>query len=347
MNKTDWQRKPSTGIIRLAHLIFNTGAAIFIVSGFAWYLGRSFVSDNFLPLRTANAIAPFFLIAAVPLFLLALLLRRWLPAGGLAVLAVLVLAHYWPVLGPARPVAVLPTDGLHLRVMSYNVWAQNDDYLEIATLTGLQAPDLLVVQEAVHPPDLQRALQAQYPYFLHDNYARGGSQLIFSRYPLVEEAKPENVGWMVQRAKMITPQGEIAVWNVHPTSALVRWWPTQNRVMRTIAEAIAQETRPVILMGDLNQTDQHENYRLLTDVLIDLHWVVGRGFGFTYPNFEARLRRIPEFEKMDLLGALLGPVVRIDHILISSQFIPIEERVVRNGVNSDHYPVIGDIYLVP
>jgi vancomycin resistance protein VanJ len=86
-------------------------------------------------------------------------------------------------------------------------------------------------------------------------------------------------------------------------------------------------------LGDFNTTDQTENYRLVAEQLTDVHWAVGRGFGFTFPD----LRRY---------GAdspLIGPVVRIDHIFVSQHFTPQEIHVIPSGHGSDHLPVVATL----
>jgi endonuclease/exonuclease/phosphatase family metal-dependent hydrolase len=100
-----------------------------------------------------------------------------------------------------------------------------------------------------------------------------------------------------------------------------------------VAEMAEEDGGPLVVMGDFNTTDQTENYGLVADKLTDVHWSVGRGFGFTFPD----LRRY---------GAdspVVGPVVRIDHIFVSEHLTPQETHVIPSGHGSDHRPVVATL----
>ena len=75
--------------------------------------------------------------------------------------------------------------------------------------------------------------------------------------------------------------------------------------------------------------------RLVADQLTDVHWSVGRGFGFTFPD--------PPRYGAD--SPILGPVVRIDHIFVSDHLTPQEIHVIPSGHGSDHQPVVATLRL--
>jgi len=139
-----------------------------------------------------------------------------------------------------------------------------------------------------------------------------------------------------QRASIETPGGTVTVWGVHLATALSqRGWERQKDMAAAIAEEARQDARPLIVLGDFNTTDQTENYRLVADQLTDVHWSVGRGFGFTFPD--------PPRYGAD--SPILGPVVRIDHIFVSDHLTPQEIHVIPSGHGSDNQPVVASLSL--
>jgi endonuclease/exonuclease/phosphatase family metal-dependent hydrolase len=133
----------------------------------------------------------------------------------------------------------------------------------------------------------------------------------------------------------------VVIWNVHPNPVVRGGWEAQRASLSLVADQVAAEDRPTIVLGDFNTTDQTANYRLVADRLIDVHQAVGRGFGFTFPDFsQARSLDLPWYTG-PLLAA--GPVVRIDHIFASQHFVPRQAFVVPVASGSDHRPVIATL----
>jgi endonuclease/exonuclease/phosphatase family metal-dependent hydrolase len=82
---------------------------------------------------------------------------------------------------------------------------------------------------------------------------------------------------------------------------------------------------------------------LLGAQLNDAYQVAGRGFGFTFPVLTSLPSRHRSW-RMQLLY-LLAPVVRIDHILVSSHFNVQEIHFVPDNLGSDHRPVVATLQL--
>jgi endonuclease/exonuclease/phosphatase family metal-dependent hydrolase len=181
-------------------------------------------------------------------------------------------------------------------------------------------------------------LALEYPYHLVDN-SWGLPMVLVSRYPLTVQPKsPETP--RAQLALVETPNGVIAVWNVHPSPAVNQsGWEGQKKALTAVASAIEKESSPIIVLGDFNTTDLAENYRLIAEHLTDVHRAVGRGFGFTFPE--------PDFLLLTPWYAqsfkTMSPMVRIDHIFVSGHFIPQEIHVVPEGYGSDHRPVVATL----
>jgi endonuclease/exonuclease/phosphatase family metal-dependent hydrolase len=102
--------------------------------------------------------------------------------------------------------------------------------------------------------------------------------------------------------------------------------------MADVARRVREEDGPVLLLGDLNMTDQSPAYRFLAAELQDAHRQAGWGFGFTYP-YRLRLGGLP----------VPGPVVRIDYILFSEHYCATWTRVACGG-GSDHCYLVAELH---
>lgn len=141
-----------------------------------------------------------------------------------------------------------------------------------------------------------------------------------------------------------TWQGRDAVlYNVHlrsfgpkkPWDGTVRWWEPawwryhvgtmrQAYIERAeeaarIRTMLAEETLPLIVVGDFNSTPHHRAYQQLADGLRDAFAEAGEGPGFTYHADR--------------------PFVRIDHVLFSDAFEVVSAEVPDLDV-SDHLPLV-------
>jgi endonuclease/exonuclease/phosphatase (EEP) superfamily protein YafD len=126
------------------------------------------------------------------------------------------------------------------------------------------------------------------------------------------------------------------VYNVHSSPAISQsGWQWQREMLTIVAQQVASAKGPVLLLGDLNTTDQNENYWLIADHLTDVHRAIGWGFGFTFPGQQLE-RGLPP---------LPSPVLRIDHVFVSDQWIPLAIRVLPAGPGSDHLPVVAKLRL--
>jgi endonuclease/exonuclease/phosphatase (EEP) superfamily protein YafD len=225
--------------------------------------------------------------------------------------------------------------------MTFNVNMNNRNVPELVHLIQAESPDLIAFQEMVGDlaAELLPQLEADYPYQLIDT--SGSLPLVLiSRYPLIAQPKPAGAN-RVQHALVESPAGLISVWNLHPIPVITAGWETQRATLNLVAVAIAREERPLIVLGDFNTTEQTDNYRLIATHLTDVHWAVGQGFGFTFPD----LSRAVSPDQPWLLRLLLqtGPVVKIDHIFVSDHFTPLELHVAPTSAGSDHRPVTATL----
>jgi len=303
----------------------------------AWNIMRLVPGDRWLPVRLGNYFAPWLLmVAAVATLVAAVGRRRWL-TGLVGLSTLLLIARFWPVLTPhlSGDLAYATINSApRLRVMTFNVHYSNRNAGGIAQLIQDQAPDVIAFQEFTRElgDPLHNQLANVYPYYLPDD-PRQPRLALMSRYPLT--GLPPGP-WRTQRARLELPAASVVIWNVHAMPAISRsGWEWQKRGLATLAQEIAAEPGPVVVLGDFNTTDQNENYRLVADHLLDVHRAVGWGFGFTFPDTRLYLPGLPR----------LGPVLRIDHIFVSRHWTPQDIQVIPDGHGSDHLPVIATLRL--
>ena len=102
-----------------------------------------------------------------------------------------------------------------------------------------------------------------------------------------------------------------------------------------IVEIAAEAENPFLLVGDLNEVSLQSRHGELESIgLQDVFDAVGSGDGSTYPN------RIPP-----LPDALIEPILRIDYIWASEEWLPLSATV-GEDVGSDHLAVIADLALL-
>jgi endonuclease/exonuclease/phosphatase (EEP) superfamily protein YafD len=259
-------------------------------------------------------------------------LRRWRLAA-VAVLGALVALV--PTVSQFTAKTPAPAAGQIIRVMSVNVlWSnRNIDWL----MQGLREgdADVIVMQEytnAIEP--LLRERLHDYPHVV--TWPRDGSDgwAVYSRVPLARDVEPVKLHWSSRHARFaIDLDGrEVAVYAPHLTVPKSMEQVRQNRRETAhLIELLAAETRPVIIAGDFNFTDQSANAAAVRDAGYSAaHDLAGHGRGATWPA-ELLRRRVPG--------------VRIDHIFLSDELTCTNAKVLHN-CGSDHRPIIADVGFV-
>jgi vancomycin resistance protein VanJ len=291
--------------------------------------------DRLLTVRMTHYLLPWFLLCLLAAMIPAALSRRVWLMSALALPALVIAFQYLPLFlpGAGRP----PGNYFPLKVMSFNVWSENRSLAPVAKLIQEENPDILLLQE-INPEqmlELRRFLAgpsgAGEPK-LNFVYAPHLLQAVASPYPVTQLMANRKKGKM-QEVRVMTPAGEIEVFNVHPLRGN---WKRRHRQMATLLhEDILSAGKPVILAGDFNTTDKSETYQLLSRYLRNAHWEAGWGFGFSYPaDLHAWQKYLPAW-----------PLVRIDHIFYSPQFSAISAKTLSTSAGSDHFPVIADLAL--
>lgn len=302
-----------------------------IFSGGWWWLGllNTFALWLFMPL-----------LILIPLALL--LQGKRTAAMGLF----LALIGFWKFAPLAN---AFPSNAPHdLRVLTFNVWKNNEQIDKTVDWILEQNADVVILQEFIstHESELPRLLET-YPFHISVE----GNVKILSRYPYIEseilrieQATDEHDGRLALRAVLDIDGQMITVYGVHlnlprqenfhfgleteqwPLSFILRYNETRrNRQIRNLRTRIAQEPYPVVLAGDFNTSHSSTILNELRAIgLVDSFDAIGGDWGMTWPYFKN-----------------LRPVLRIDHIWVSNSLRPLR---LQGGIymGSDHLPLVAD-----
>ena len=249
-----------------------------------------------------------------------------LPA--LLINAVILIPYFLP-LSPLATAATTP-----LRVATLNISARNKNYeATIAYLKEYQ-PDIVMLTEA--EPELMVALNRSvselYPYILDESVAGTFGLALLSQHPfLLAETVPmletSTSRWQRHflRAEIEWQGSPVTIYGAHPLPPLSsRWAAWRNTELKLIQSILANDSTPLILLGDFNASPwAYPMRRLITGT--NLHHAA-RGFGIG-----------PTWYYL-LFGAPL------DHILVSSTWSALLYDI-NDDIGSDHYPVMADLIL--
>jgi endonuclease/exonuclease/phosphatase (EEP) superfamily protein YafD len=159
---------------------------------------------------------------------------------------------------------------------------------------------------------------------LHAPFA--GEVAVFSRLP----AAPPTPRWAAGRPTVVVeiPLGtsSLHVFALHSPRPMK--WPIHKyeAFWKDVLPMIAEQTRPLVVVGDFNATQHSWVYEQLMNLgLRSAHVDRGRGYATTWPN-----------------GRLPFPPIRIDQALLSPdvECLRIEEGI---GAGTDHEPLILDV----
>lgn len=214
-----------------------------------------------------------------------------------------------------------------VRAMLMNLNASNGHTEQVLKTVGQFDPDILLLEEVT--PKWAKELQALHGAYLH---RLDGSQegcfgiMLLSKYPMghAEFIEIGDAGLPSIRADIYLPEHVFTLIGTHPLPPVGRGYAMhRNNQLAALPELIKSQTRPVLLIGDLNTSPWSPYFRdLLRDSGLKNSM---KGFGFQ-PSWPAQIRllRIP-----------------IDHMLYADG-ITIHNRMVGGDVGSDHFPVIVD-----
>lgn len=337
----DWRR----ALLSVAVIGYTSGVVLYFAL-------RLILGDQFWWLALLNNFAPYYFLPLPLLSLLAFILhlpRRYF----LVPLIVLIGGLVW--LAPRLlSTGAAAASGTTLKVITFNHWRNHPDLDAIAGWLEDEAADIVVMQQAYRR--LSSMTEDDYPYFAFDGPRDSGSgRVLLSRYPIAESqsiifAPEEDRG--MQRA-VIEVRGEpVIVYNVHlsqpqreeprfsfgglgfPFRYIAQYDESaRNQQIRTLIDAVMQETEPTIVAGDFNTSDNALIYHELAAVMHDSFREAGAGLGATWPV--TKVRGLPA----------LPPLLRIDYIWYRGDFRALSAALGPSH-GSDHRPVIAQLELI-
>ncbi len=230
------------------------------------------------------ATSPYLALAAVPVVTLALRGRRWTSAAAGLVGGLLPWVF---VLGYAAPAPQEEPRGPAVRTMIVNGHVGEADPAAVVQAVRDHAVDLLVVTELsgllAHELTAQ-GLDAQLrPRWVQvPDQAQAGIGL-WSRYDVGAVEEVAGTAWPALRTRVETGRGAVTLVAGHavpPLPDVARW----RADLRALGDA-ARVQGPVVLLGNLNATPWHPEFRRLAgDGLDDAADAAGRGLRSTWPS---------------------------------------------------------------
>ena len=304
---------------------------LYAASMAAYLALRLLTTGHFWPIELISVIAHWLLLLAALLLPIAIWARRRQTVALLSISGAAFLLLFGGLFLPRGLVCESDDQSMSLTVMTYNIsngLASPDTLIAVIHESGA---DIVAVQEMTREQSsgLQHGLKEIYPHqYFHGTGIPGIG--ILSRYPIMEEDLFSLQGpnpYLLVRIRIEDTTFTVMV--VHPSVAFGPGGPgSPSRADMPVLSKMAAENERVIMLGDLNVTDQNEGYSLLArEGLMDVFRAAGWGFGLTYP-------------KRTWSGASSIPLIRIDYILVTEDLCPVRAWVGEDG-GSDHLPVLA------
>jgi vancomycin resistance protein VanJ len=306
-----------------------------------YYLIREVAQTKLWYIQALHYVLPWLFLPLIVLLPLTLLLRSRVKTILLLIPVVLFLLTYGELYLPRLPVR---STGSPFTIMTYNVWGGNVQFNRIFSEIQRHNPDLLSIHEFSPPivEALEDRLAEIYPYYRIDP-----SVGFFSRYPILQSRTFRMGGiygipgpW-AQHLLVDIDGEEVNVFNIHPPSPPLQGDYVLGLPFRlpsafqtegfeiAVKETLWRMERvegPILIVGDLNFTDQEEEYKLLTKSLKDAHREAGWGMGFSFARFPS----------------IRLTLWRIDYVLHSEDFVALRIKL-GDFAGSDHRPVIAEL----
>jgi vancomycin resistance protein VanJ len=317
-------RRGISGLVTIYTLLIIMGALVLFA-----------LNTNHLAIEIIKTFTKLGLWLAIPMLLLAVLATEWQSATLALIPVVLFGVVYLPYM-PRNP--EVPA-GQQLSIMTFNMQTNDAELLDLiaaadADIVALQ--ELSIAGAAV----LENDLQDEYPYqALHPQTIDYMGQGILSRYPIMNDEYweytdvPDTTGH--QRVEIDFNGENIVIYNIHPWPPAGYQFefsdPSHRIPMQRIMERAFAETAPMLIVGDMNMSDEFAEYNMLAARLIDSYMQAGDGLGYTFPN---------------LTLAPLPPMLRLDYIFHTDDFHSIESVILDAGDASDHSVVMSTLIFV-
>jgi endonuclease/exonuclease/phosphatase (EEP) superfamily protein YafD len=274
-----WLIVGALGVLTLAQAIGVTGSPVVAV---------------------AQTFTPYTVLLLVPIIVVTLARRRQLVLATVATAIVFGVATLAVPLTVPDPQAEPAADAVGLRVAAANLWYRNTEVATVADELEQLDADVLVLSEytVAHQVTLEASgLADMYP---HKSQIRGRGPTrisVWSRLPLSDQRGLDTYKGRVELT-VRGPDGDVDLVAMHLPTPIADFEAWQQE-LATASDVARTATAPVLLIGDLNATYWHPEFRRLLDSgFVDAHIAAGRGMSTSWPT-----------------DWFVPPFVRLDHAL--------------------------------
>jgi len=256
-------------------------------------------------IAVVQSLTPYLAMALVPVVLVALWRRQLILVATACAIGFGVAVLATPLAFPdtQRPAAANSTG---LRVASLNLWYENPDIGAVADMLATVDADVIVFSEFTRPhqADLQGSpLAVDYPHRI-DRTGLGATGIaVWSRYPMRIGDALETFNDSLD-VTVAGPDGTVRIVAMHMPTPIVDFDAWRNDL--DIAAEIGRTTdAPTLLIGDLNSSYWHPDFRRLLDAgFVDANAAAGAGFSTSWPT-----------------DWWIPPFVRLDHALTTGGLV--------------------------
>lgn len=323
---------------------------LYCATVWGWFGLDTIVGDQWWWLFLLNASALYLFVPLPLLCLVALWVRQPVLWSSLGTTVLLGLLLYGDMLLPDLPVT--PLAGHPVTVMTSNLLGSNDETEAVIAALGNSGADVIALQELspVLAEAIKRDLATTYPYQVLDPQPGVVGMGVISRYPLRHTNTSLPGAWVGRPQVLALTVGTtlVTLVNFHAIPPVgsesmslewrIRERERQARALVYLADATPH---PVIVLGDLNATDQHTAYAIITTHFIDAWRTAGWGFGHTFPGAVSAGSSRPEMFGIPVPKWL----VRIDYVFHSAHWHTHTAQIGPWDGVSDHRPVLATLVL--
>lgn len=247
-------------------------------------------------IAVVQSLTPYLAMALVPVVLVALWRRQLVLVAVASAIGFGVGVLATPLAFP-DPQPSAAADSIGLRVASLNLWYQNTEIDAVADMLATVGADVVVFSEftGAHQSALQASsLADEYPYRT-DRTGLGATGIaVWSREPMRIGDNPETFNDSLD-VTIAGPDGDVRIVAMHMPTPIIDFdaWRTD---LATAAQIGRTTGEPTLLIGDLNSSFWHPDFRGLLDAgFVDAHAAAGSGFSTSWPVD----RWIPPFVRLD------------------------------------------------
>lgn len=277
---------------------------------------------------------PAWLVAGV-----AAALRRWTLLIAALAIAAAQIVYVSPELFASESVPGWASHAPRLRLFDANVDKSTEFVRGYSPAIERDRPDVVAFEELT-PAGLRHLMASgalrTLPFHCFAPEPGATGLLVASRLPM-SRCQIRTVLWSGSRtpymasATIRTRSGPVKLWVVHTLAPLPSSWGEWGAALRAIDRlARTSRTDNVLLVGDFNATWNNRLFAaLITEGLTDAAAARGDPFAMTWPN-----------------GAVVPPMVRIDHVLTGNR-LSVTVIAAHTGFGSDHHYLTATVALRP